>query len=59
MQLGWIKVFKCLVRRAQALCHAAKTLSIDHAWENPLAQQTEQGFDLSQQRPRMLYELGT
>jgi hypothetical protein len=47
MQLRWIKVFKCLVRRAQALRHVDMTLRTDHAWENPLAQQTKEGFDPS------------
>jgi hypothetical protein len=59
MQLRWIKIFECLVRRVQALCHAAMTLRTDHIWENPLARQTEQGFDLNHQRPRILYELDT
>jgi hypothetical protein len=59
MQLDRIKVFECLVKRARVLCHAAMTLRTGHAWEKPLAQQTEQGFDLSRQRPRMRYELST
>jgi hypothetical protein len=59
MQLERIKVLKCLVRRAQALCHVATTLRTNHAWEKPLARQTEQGFDTSHQRPLMFYELGT
>jgi hypothetical protein len=58
MQLSQIKIFECLVRRDQTLCHAATTLRIDHIWEKTLAQQTEQGPDLSHQRPQMLYELG-
>jgi hypothetical protein len=33
MQLRQIKVFKCLVRRAQPLCHTATTLRTDHIWE--------------------------
>jgi hypothetical protein len=32
-------------------------LRIDHTWEKSLAQQIEQGPDLSRQRLRMLYEL--
>jgi hypothetical protein len=59
MQLGWITIFECLVWWAQALCHVATTLRTDHACKKPLAQQTEQGFDQSHQRPQMLYELGT
>jgi hypothetical protein len=59
MQLGWIKIFECLVRRAQDLCHAATTLRTDHIGEKPLARQTEQGFDPSRQKPRMLYDHGT
>jgi hypothetical protein len=59
MQLRWIKVLHCLVRQAQALCHAATIIRTYHSWEKPLAQQTKHGFDLSHQRPRMLYELGT
>jgi hypothetical protein len=59
MQLRWIKTFKCLVRQAQDLCHVATALRTDHIWEKPLARQTEQGIDLSRQRPRMLYELST
>jgi hypothetical protein len=35
IQLRRIKVFKCLVTRAQALFHASTTLRTDHAWENP------------------------
>jgi hypothetical protein len=59
LQLRWIKVFECLVRRAQALCHVTTTLRTYHTWKKPLARQTEQGFDLSHQKSRMLYELGT
>jgi hypothetical protein len=51
IQLKWIKVFEYLVRRAQALCHMAMTLRIDHVWEKPLARQTEQDFDPSRRRP--------
>jgi hypothetical protein len=35
------------------------TKKTGHTWENPLAQQTEQAFDPSRERPRMLYELST
>jgi hypothetical protein len=35
------------------------TLRTDQAREKPLAPQTEQGFDPSRQRPRMLYEMPT
>jgi hypothetical protein len=59
MQLRQIKVFKCLVRRAQALCHVTTTLGTDDIREKPLARQTEQGFDPSRRRPWMLYELDT
>jgi hypothetical protein len=30
LQLEWIKIFKCLVRRAKALCRVAIALRIDH-----------------------------
>jgi hypothetical protein len=59
MQLGWIKVFECLIRRANALCHVTMVLRTDHIWEKILAQQTEQGLDPGRQRPRMLYKLST
>jgi hypothetical protein len=36
MQLKRIKIFECLVRRAQAQCRAAMTLGTDHTWENPM-----------------------
>jgi hypothetical protein len=36
LQLGPIKVFKCLVRRAKALCRVTMTLRTDHTWKNPL-----------------------
>jgi hypothetical protein len=35
LHLRQIKVFKCLVRRAKALCHATMALRSDHTWENP------------------------
>jgi hypothetical protein len=38
LQLGDIKIFECLVRRAKALCHAAMALKTDHTWEKALAQ---------------------
>jgi hypothetical protein len=59
MQLRWIKIFDCLARQAQALCHVATIVRADHIWEKPLAWQIEQGLDPSHQRPRMLYELST
>jgi hypothetical protein len=58
LQLGWIKVFECLVRRAKALCSATMALRTDHTREKSLAQQTEQGPGPSHQRLWMLYELG-
>jgi hypothetical protein len=58
MQLGRIKVFECLVRRAKALLCVTMALRTDHTWQKSLAQQTEQGPDLNRQRLLMLYELG-
>jgi hypothetical protein len=52
MQLRQIKVFECLVRQAQVVCHAATTLRTDHTSEKPLARQTKHGFNPSGQRPR-------
>jgi hypothetical protein len=49
MQLRLMKVFECLVRQAQALYHVTMALRIDHTWEKPLAQETEQGPDLGRQ----------
>jgi hypothetical protein len=57
LQLKWIKIFDCLVRRAKALCHAIMVLRTNHTLEKSLAQQTEQGPDLGHQRLRMFYEL--
>jgi hypothetical protein len=57
LQLGQIKVFECLVRWANALCHTTMALRTNHTWEKYLAQQIEQGLDLSHQKLRMLYEL--
>jgi hypothetical protein len=58
LQLEQIMVFKCLVKRAKALCRATMTLRIDCMWEKSLAQQIEQGPDPGRRRLRMLYELG-
>jgi hypothetical protein len=41
LQLGWIKVFECLVRRAKALCCATMALRTNHTWEKSYAQQTK------------------
>jgi hypothetical protein len=35
LQLGWIKVFECLVRWAKALCRVTMALRTNHTWENP------------------------
>jgi hypothetical protein len=35
IQLRWIKIFECLVRRAQAQRRAAMTLRTDHTWKIP------------------------
>jgi hypothetical protein len=58
LQLGRIKVFECLIRRAKALCRVTMTLITSHTWEKFLAQQTEQGPNPGCQRLWMLYELG-
>jgi hypothetical protein len=50
LQLRWIKVFECLVRRAKALHHATMALKPGHTREKYLAPQTEQGLDLDSQR---------
>jgi hypothetical protein len=57
LQLGWIKVFESLVRRAKALCRTTIALRTDHTWENSLFQQIEQGPNLGRRKLRMLYEL--
>jgi hypothetical protein len=57
LQLEWINVFECLVRRAKALCHVTMSLRTDHTWEKFLAQQIEQGPDPGRWRLRMLYEI--
>jgi hypothetical protein len=59
MQLRWIKIFECLVRRAKGLCHVTMALRTNHTWEKSLVHQTEQGLDLDRRRLRMLYELST
>jgi hypothetical protein len=58
MQLRWIKIIECLVKRAKALCRAIMALRADHTWEKFLAQQIEQGPDPGRRRIRMLYKLG-
>jgi hypothetical protein len=35
IHLRQIKIFECLVRRAQAQCHAVMPLRTDHTWEIP------------------------
>jgi hypothetical protein len=57
LQVGWIKVFKCLVRRGKALCRATMALRTGHNWKNSLTQQTKQGPDPGRRRLQMLYEL--
>jgi hypothetical protein len=37
LQLGRIKVFKCLVRQAMALCHTTIALRNDHNWKKILS----------------------
>jgi hypothetical protein len=57
MQLGRIKDFECLVKRAKVLCCTVMALRTDHTWEKSLAQQSEQSPDPCHQRLQMLYEL--
>jgi hypothetical protein len=57
LQLGWIKVFDCLVRRAKALCCTTMALRTDHTWAKSSAQQTEWGPNPGHQRLWILYEL--